>query len=82
MNIVLEPEVILEIKNGHKIDAIKKIREKHGISLKEAKELVDQYCIEHKFTPPAVQNVHSWNSLILFFILSLLGYFLYQYFIT
>lgn len=81
MTIVLEPETIQDIRNGHKIDAIKKLREKHGIGLKEAKDIVDQYCTEHKFTPPAVQKVHSWNSLILFFILAFLGYFLFQYFI-
>lgn len=34
---------IAAIQRGHKIEAIKLVREEHGLGLKEAKDLVDRY---------------------------------------
>lgn len=42
-NILDEPEILREIARGHKIEAIKLVRERFGLGLKEAKDLVDRH---------------------------------------
>jgi len=39
----LEPEVLNALDSGNKIQAIKVLREKRGIGLQEAKDIVDAY---------------------------------------
>lgn len=40
-------EVVAEIEAGRKVNAIKLLRAKQGIGLKEAKDAVDAYILEH-----------------------------------
>nr|WP_298166805.1 ribosomal protein L7/L12 [uncultured Pseudomonas sp.] len=39
----LPPEVMAALERGHKIEAIKLLRELKGVGLKEAKDAVDRY---------------------------------------
>lgn len=47
----LPPKAIAELQQGRKIEAIRIVREAHGIGLKEAKEAVEAYIQ----TQPALQ---------------------------
>lgn len=76
----LEPEVIEEIQNGRKINAIKKLRELRRIDLKEAKELVDAYSPEKENFTPSVQKANSGNGLIILVVICAAAFFLYKYF--
>jgi len=80
MNPELEPEVIVAIQNGSKIDAIKKLRELRGIGLKESKELVDLYCSKNNISAHSVQAVNSSNGLVFLIIFGIAGYIFYRYF--
>lgn len=42
-NLLDEPEILREIQRGHKIEAIKLVRERFGLGLKEAKDLVERH---------------------------------------
>jgi Ribosomal protein L7/L12 C-terminal domain len=42
-NIELDTEMIEMVKNGRKIEAIKLIRSRYNLGLKESKDLVDAY---------------------------------------
>lgn len=48
-NIYLEPEVIEELEQGRVIDAIKILRIKRSIGLKEAKNLIDVYLVQNPY---------------------------------
>ena len=63
----LEPDVIAELNNGRKIDAIKKLRALRNIGLKEAKELVDSYLSLHPELDVPVQ--HSGGSGFIVFLI-------------
>lgn len=73
----LPPEVVIAIQEGHKIKAIKMLREAKGLGLKEAKDAVDAYVEQH----PMLQVESSGSSgflLFVFFILAgIAGYFLF-----
>lgn len=43
----LPPDAVAALNAGRKIEAIKIVRERQGIGLKEAKELVDSYVAVH-----------------------------------
>lgn len=45
--IELEPEIILKIKSGRYVDAVKILRDERGLELKRSKELVDLYCAQN-----------------------------------
>lgn len=49
----LEPEVIEDIINGRKVNAIKKLRSLRGLGLKESKELVDLYAAQNNIVAPS-----------------------------
>ena len=51
----LPPEAIAALLRGHKIDAIRIVREQHGVDLKAAKDLVDAYARDH----PTLANARS-----------------------
>ena len=51
----LPQEAIARLHEGNKIEAIKIVREAHGIQLKEAKDVVDAYVK----TQPALQQVFA-----------------------
>jgi hypothetical protein len=46
-NIELDTDIIKMVKKGRKIDAIKLIRERRNLGLKESKDLVDGYFKQH-----------------------------------
>ena len=47
-NFKLNQDVIDLIKSGKKLNAIKLLRHSQGANLKEAKDIVDSYCLENK----------------------------------
>jgi hypothetical protein len=49
----LSSNVIEALRRGHKIEAIKLVREQTGMGLKEAKDAVDAYERTHPKTPAA-----------------------------
>lgn len=75
----LEPEVIAFLEEGRKIEAIKKLRELRRIGLKEAKDIVDDYCSGHDTQHSSVQKVASGNGLVLILVLGIVGYLIYLY---
>ncbi len=75
--IELEPEVVAAIRSGHKIEAIKKLREVRGLGLKEAKDLVDLYCSQNNIE--SVSTSGSTASLGLVILVSVIGFLLYQF---
>jgi len=56
---IFEPAVIDAIKRDEKVTAIKLLRQLKNIGLKEAKELVDQYCAEHDLDAPQYASYES-----------------------
>lgn len=70
-----EPEVIKALNNRQTIEAIKLLRASRGISLKKAKDLVDQYIEEHGLSKTYIKNTDSTLGLILIAALALLGYY-------
>ncbi|MGE6451255.1 ribosomal protein L7/L12 [Shewanella baltica] len=79
--IELEPEVVAAIRSGHKIEAIKKLREVRGLGLKEAKDLVDLYCSQNNIesVSTSVSTSGSTASLGLVILISVIGFLLYQF---
>jgi len=75
-NTELEADVIAELNNGRKIEAIKKLRALRNIGLKEAKELVDNYVSLHPELDLTVQRSGS-SGFIVLIILAVAGYFFY-----
>jgi ribosomal protein L7/L12 len=49
-------EAHLELRHGNKIDAIKIVRAKQGLGLKEAKDAVEAYIAMHPDMPPSVRQ--------------------------
>jgi len=72
----LEADVIAELNNGRKIEAIKKLRALRNIGLKEAKELVDNYVSLHPELDLTVQR-SGGSGFIVFIILAVAAYFFY-----
>lgn len=75
----LEPEVIQALKEGRKIEAIKRLRQSRGLDLKDAKNLVDQYCLNHPDDFPQAAKSSPLNAIILC-ALVLLVFGVYKYF--
>jgi hypothetical protein len=50
---VFPAEVIEALEQGHKIDAIRRMREKTGLGLKESKDAVEAYAHSHDLSGPA-----------------------------
>lgn len=79
MSTDLESKVIVAIQKGRKIEAIKKLRELHGIELKEAKQLVEAYCDENNISPrPSKSGSSGWIIPLILF--GLMAYVFYRYF--
>ncbi|WP_317932939.1 hypothetical protein [Halioxenophilus sp. WMMB6] len=74
----LEHQVVALLHSGHKIDAIKKLRELRHISLEEARELIDDYNARHIDSSPNLQPSRGNNLLLMLIFLAALGYLLYQ----
>ncbi len=81
----LPDEVIAALRDGHKIEAIKLLRESHGIGLKQAKELVEmvargQTPVQHSSpaqvpdNPPLIESGSAGSRIgRILFVLILLG---------
>nr|WP_298140119.1 ribosomal protein L7/L12 [uncultured Pseudomonas sp.] len=72
----LPAEVVVALERGHKIEAIKLLREARGIGLKEAKDAVDRYKPER--APEAADLVvqpgsSGYSSLLWLVLLGVLG---------
>ena len=69
-NFNLSQDVIDAIKLGKKINAIKLLRDSQGVNLKEAKDIVDSYCLEHRISPSTSTGESGsgmkWQSKIFF----------------
>ena len=75
--IELEANVIEEIQKGRKVQAIKNLRNARNIGLKEAKQLVDAYCLENKVDDSAVVKLGNTSGIIFFIIFAVAAYFIY-----
>ena len=75
-NTELEPDVIAELNNGRKIEAIKKLRASQNLGLKEAKELVDNYVSLHPELDITVQR-SGGSGFVVLIILAAAAYLFY-----
>ncbi|OUR70928.1 hypothetical protein A9Q78_11315 [Methylophaga sp. 41_12_T18] len=81
MTTELEPEVLVALDKGRKIEAIKLLREQRSIGLKEAKQIIDEYSAAHPSPNASVERNNSTSGLIKLVILAAVVYFLYVEFI-
>lgn len=72
----LEPEVIEELEQGSSIAAIKILRAKRSIGLKEAKNIIDAYLDENPYLK--TNKVKSSSGLLIILTLLFLIYTLYR----
>ncbi len=72
----LEPEVIEELEQGRRIGAIKALRMKRSIGLKEAKTLIDAYLIEHPYL--IVEKSKNIPAPVFLFVIIFIVYVLYR----
>lgn len=75
----LEPEAIEELEQGSKINAIKILRAKRSIGLKEAKTIVDAYLVQNPYL--IVEKPKSISGPIFLFAIIFIVYALYRIFI-
>jgi len=59
----LPEDLIAAIKNNRKIEAIKILRERNGIGLREAKQLVEHYSGEIASPPSHTQHIKTESSI-------------------
>ena len=74
----LEPEVIDELEQGKFISAIKVLRVKRSIGLKQAKHLIEAYLDQNPHLK--VERAKKSSGLIIILALAFLGYALYRIF--
>jgi hypothetical protein len=74
--IVLESEVIEELEQGRLISAIKILRSKRSIGLKEAKHLVEDYLVQNPYLK--VEQSKSSSGPIILLAFAFLAYVLYR----
>lgn len=72
----LEPEVIEELEQGRKITAIKILRAKRSIGLKEAKTLVESYLVQNPYL--VVEKPKGMSGVIFLFVIIFIVYALYR----
>lgn len=75
-NTYLEPEVIEELEQGRKISAIKMLRTKRSIGLKEAKNLIDTYLVQNPYLK--IERPKSSSGPIILLAIIFLAYALYR----
>jgi len=74
----LEPEVVIALSLGRKIEAIKILRQKRGLGLKEAKDLVDSYSVANGMADSTV-NKSSASGLMTFVLIGVAAYLIYTF---
>lgn len=76
----LEPEVMAALAEGRKIEAIKILREKRGLGLKEAKELVEKHEDDIPSRSPnvGVTQIKNRNPLHILIFIAFLAYVAYH----
>jgi len=72
----LEPEVIEELEQGRVINAIKILRTKRSIGLKEAKNLVDAYLAQNPYLK--VEKAKNTSGPIFLLAIIFIAYALYR----
>ncbi|UTW08852.1 hypothetical protein [Pseudomonas benzenivorans] len=65
-------EVVAALKEGHKIEAIKRLRESRGLDLREAKAEVEAYLHDHPELFAAARGSGRRHGLLFWLLLSLL----------
>jgi len=81
----LSPEIYQLLASGHKIEAIKLIRQETGLGLREAKELADALSGHHAATdaaPPAFKEEGGAGGMTAIIIGILIAVFLYVFFLS
>jgi hypothetical protein len=78
----LPEEVLTAIQAGRKIEAIKLLRERHSLGLKEAKKLVDAYLAGHPASAASRRGEGGPGiaPLLLAAVATAAAYLLYRYF--
>ncbi len=78
----LPAEVVQALHANRKVEAIKRLRELHGLGLKEAKDVVDTYIAAHpdRVTRRAPPRDYGTGRAILIIVVSALVYSAYQLF--
>lgn len=74
----LDVQVVSALQDGRKIEAIKLLREQRGIGLKEAKEVIEEYCEQHGLNSSS-RVPEGGGGLVLIGVLVVLGYLIYRY---
>ncbi len=78
-------DAVAVLETGNKIEAIKIVREKHGLGLKESKDLVDAYLRAHPelaARADAIRSEQNKRGLLWLVLLLAGGYILYRLFIA
>jgi hypothetical protein len=72
-NVALPSEAVEALENGRMIQAIKIVRERSGMGLKEAKDTVDRYLAAHPDLRERCARAGAQGSLVAGLVLALLG---------
>lgn len=77
----LSAEALSALHAGRKIEAIKLVREQHGLGLKEAKQSIDLYLAAHPeiATRPSSRAESGLGRLLLILLLFAIGYGVYRF---
>lgn len=78
INNSLEQEVVDALTDGRKIEAIKILRNKRNIDLKESKELIEQYIRDNSNTMSQSQTNRSINGILFLIAMAGIAYLVYE----
>ena len=78
--LAFDQAVVDAINRGRKIEAIKILRQSRRIGLKEAKELVEDYCDKNGVKSQSVGESKFFSYAAAVIVIDLIGYFIYKYF--
>ncbi|MDJ0793187.1 MAG: ribosomal protein L7/L12 [Woeseiaceae bacterium] len=76
----LSESVRQSVRAGRKIEAIKLLREEHGLGLKEAKQIIDREVAVYRRANPDAPMAQKTSSLPLIVAVVIVGAALYWYF--
>lgn len=69
----LSDEAIAALGRGNKIEAIKITREKNGLGLKEAKDVVEAYAKSNPVEARGISGANSGGTYVKLFVVGLIG---------